>query len=378
MAQRPAEVISIECERGSFDRFRKIEVSTDIFGEASCTFEVADDRAWRPLYPLLAHGKPFSVYAAGGLVFTGRVDDQELPTSIDDGTTIQVVLRTRLADARMGSANPSVRVSNTSIRDFVVALYARHKFTLRDFLFTPDTDRDLVTGRKLGLAPPVDLEPFKADAAKVLPTETTFDAAKRHLERHHLLQWDAATGLICVGLPNDTQRPLYRFVQRGGVCNFREGRPVRDWSEVPSSLHVLGGGVGKATLRAPFVGLASDVDLLAVSALGPNFLRGVFIEANGVKDLKRAQAQARRELMVRSRRKVAWEITLDDWSYWTGSYAIPYAINTVADLDIETHVGTPLNGPMLVTGCKKTLDAESGARTVLTLLGQGLINPPNG
>jgi len=109
MARRPPEDIWIECERGRFDRFRSLDVTTDIFGEAQAVFEVGDDRAWRTLYPLLAPGRNFTIYASGLLVFTGRIDCNELPTSIDDGTVIQVVMRTRMADARVAGATQRSR-----------------------------------------------------------------------------------------------------------------------------------------------------------------------------------------------------------------------------------------------------------------------------
>lgn len=375
MAARPQEQIWIETSAGAFDRFRAIEVSTDLFGEASATVEVADDRSWRTLRRLLQPAQSVAVYANGLIVFTGRIDAHELPTSVDDGTVTQLVLRTRLADTRIGSADSSVRTQDTTIRDFILALYAKHGFTPADFLFTPETDRDLVTGKKAGKAAPVDLEPLKADQAKVLATETTDAAAKRHLERHHLMLWESATGLICVGLPSDTQPPFYRFEQRDGVCNFRQARPVRDWSEIPSELWVHGGiGVGRDATRASVRGVAVDYDLVLAANSTGHFNRRVILANEGAKDLARANAQARRELAARSRRKAAWEIEADDWSFWDGSRATPYAINTTCDVDVETHEGSDLRGTFLVTGVRKRLSVDEGPRTVLTTMAKGLID----
>jgi len=350
-------------------------VSTDIFGEAMGSFEVADDRAWQSMRTLLLPSRELRIVCNGLPVLTGRVDCNELPVSVEDGTVIQVVVRTRLADTRIGSANPNVRVQNTSIRDFIVALYEPHGFTADDFLFSPDTDRDLATGKKVGRRDPVDLEPFVADKAKVLPTETTDAAAKRHLERHHLLLWDAATGLICVGMPDDRQPPFYRFEQRRGVCNFLAARPVRDWGEVPEELWVYGGGVGTDVARAPFRGVALDFDLVDAAQSNRHFRRKVILNVQGVKDLARAQAQARRELAARSRRKAAWEVTTDGWTFWDGSRATPFAIATTAEMAVETHAGTALAGRFLVTGVKKTADPDNGLTATLTLLAQGLVDP---
>lgn len=374
MAARPRDQIWIEGARGRFDRFQKIEVSTDIFGEAQAVVQIADDRAWGTIAPFFFPGSDYRVICNGLPVFVGRVDCAELPTSPDDGTTIQIVLRTRLADTRVGTADSTVRVENTSIEDFILALYAKHGFVRGDFIFSPELDRDIVTGTRKNKPPPVDLEPLKADKAKVQATETTEAAAKRHLERHHLMLWDAGSGGICVGIPDDTQAPSYRFEQRRGFCNFRQARPVRDWGDIPSSIRVHGGKVGSTTQRAPVIGIARDPDL-ATAGRGVHFRRPVVIQAEGVKDLARAEAQARRELAVRSRRKAAWEITADDWTYWDGRRTTPYAIGTTADIDVTTHDGTDLRGVFLVTGVRKTLDIDAGPMTSLTLLRQGLINP---
>lgn len=372
---RPPETVWIECERGRFDKFRSIEVSTDVFGEAQCVIEIADDRAWRTLYPLLAPGREFSVYASGLLVFTGRVDCAELPTSIEDGTVIQIVLRTRMADARVAGADPKVALANTSIREFILRLFAGVGLGERDFLFTPETDRDVVTGRKGSKPAPVDLEPLNADQAKVLPTESIADCAKRHLERHHLMLWESATGLICVGLPSDTQPPFYRFVQRDGVCNFRSARPVRDWGETPSEMWIYGGGVGKDLAGTKVKGVAVDFDLVIEANRSGNFRRPVILGVEGAKDQARADLQARRELAARSRRKAAWTLDVDEWSQWDGARAMPYAINTTATLDVDMHTGTDLNGVFLITGVRKTLTHDETTRATLTMMRQGLINP---
>lgn len=375
MAKRPVEDIWIECERGRFDRFRTLEITTDVFGEASCSFEVGDDRAWRSLRPMLEPGREFSAYLNGLLQFTGRVDDQELPTTLEEGTVIQVVLRTRMADARVAGADPSIALADTSIKQFVLKLFERIGLTERDFLFTPETDRDVVTGRKGSKAAPVDLEPLKADQAKVLPDKSIADEAKRHLERHHLMIWESATGLICVGLPSDTQPPFYRFEQRDGVCNFRGARPVRDWGEVPSELWIYGGAIGRDITRAPVKGVAVDYDLVIEGNRSGNFRRPVVLGVEGAKDQARADLQARRELAARSRRKAAWTVEVDEWAQWDGARAMPYAINTTADMSIETHEGSVLNGVFLVTGVRKTLSPDESTRASLTLLRQGLINP---
>lgn len=371
MAARPHDQIWIEGERGRYAAFSRIEVSHDIFGEAQCVFCVADDRAWRSLRELFYPGREYRVMCNGLPVFVGRVECHELPVTAEDGTTIQVVMRSRLADSRIGAANSKVEVSGVSIRKLILDLYRQHGFTEQDFLFTvPDVERDLITGRANGLRPPANLDLIQILAAKIKPTETTDQAARRHLERHHLMMWEGGSGLICVGLPNDQQAPLYRFFQRPGACNLREARPVRDWTDVPTELYVYGGVLGFQLLSSPVRGLAVDLDLAA-----GGFNRKVVLNVEGARTVERAQSQAKREMHARSRRKAAWELRVDDWTFWDGARATPYAVNTTCDVDVQMHEGTDLRGVFLVTAVRKTLDVDAGASTSLTLLAQGLIDP---
>lgn len=371
MAARPRDRIWLEGELGRFDRFQRIEISHDVFGEAQCVFTVADDRAWRSLREWLFPGREYRVMCNGLPAFVGRVECNELPTTADEGTTIQIVMRSRLADSKMGAADPTVEVVGVNLKQFILALFRQHGFVERDFLFTtPDLERDIITGRKRGLKPPADLELIQILAAKVKPTETTDQAAKRHLERHHLMMWEGGSGLICVGLPNDQQAPLYRLEQRRGVCNFREGRPVQDWADIPTELYTYGGVLGFKLLSSPVRGVATDLDLAAAG-----FRRKVVLNVEGARTIDRARAQAKREMHARSRRKAAWEFRVDDWTFWDGTRATPWAINTTVDVDVQQHDGSDLRGIFLVTGVRKMLDVEGGAMSSLTLLKQGLIDP---
>ena len=73
--------------------------------------------------------------------------------------------------------------------------------------------------------------------------------------------------------------------------------------------------------------------------------------------------------------KAAWQVETDDWAQWNGNRATPYAINTVAEMNVERHEGTPLRGLFLVTAVRKSLTADETTRASLTLIAQGLINP---
>jgi HK97 family phage major capsid protein len=85
--KRPPEDIWIECERGRFDRFRSIEVTTDIFGEAQAVFEVGDDRAWRTLIMAIrklkdSQGGYLWQPGLGGYVAQGTALIQAIPETI--------------------------------------------------------------------------------------------------------------------------------------------------------------------------------------------------------------------------------------------------------------------------------------------------------
>src|SRR5262249_16649732 len=149
-------------------------------------------------------GKPFKVYLNDRLRLTGRVLAQEIPGNAATGSTIQIVVRTKVADAYYTSATLETKVEKTSIKDFLVALYKPLGFTADDFVFKANVERDLMTGvGTKGEAKPAELEPIKLEQAKVHPPETIFEAASRHLKRYGLMHWDTPDGKIFVGAPDD-------------------------------------------------------------------------------------------------------------------------------------------------------------------------------
>jgi hypothetical protein len=66
----------------------------------------------------------------------------------------------------------------------------------------------------------------------------------------------------------------------------------------------------------------------------------VLILNEGARSQAQVDAQARRERSKRSMKKDAYEITIDGWSYWDGANAIPWGINTTADVDVDV-IGGP-------------------------------------
>jgi prophage tail gpP-like protein len=96
----------------------------------------------------------------------------------------------------------------------------------------------------------------------------------------------------------------------------------------------------------------------------------VIILNEGARSQAQVDAQARRERSQRSRRKDAYEITVDGWSYWDGARAIPWAINTTADVDVDV-VGGP-QGLYYVHRVTCRYDAQGAPVTTLNVVAQGI------
>lgn len=372
---RQLDVITIETAAGTFDRFSRCQVVNDIFGPTEATFDLGDDESWQTLAPVLYPGQSVRVALNGRPRLTGRAEISTGSASPDEGTKIALTVRTKMADARYTSADPRITVKDTSIKDFVLACYAELGFAEDDFLFAPFTARDLMTGKAQGAADPTDLEPIKVDQAKVNPPETIFEAVERHLRRYRATHWDSPDGKIIVGSPDDTQTPIGNLVARAGpeakANNLKRIKHIRDWSEVAAMMWVVGQSPGRDTRRKGLRGFALDDEVFRVSAETGHFNRRAIIPRQEANDQQQVTQQAVRELSARRRNKSAWELVVDGWSYWNGDEQIPWAHNTVVDVDVVS-LGGPF-GRALVTKVALDLDLEAGTRTTLTVVAPGTI-----
>lgn len=360
----------MECEAGSFDKFNSIEIVNDITGPAQCGFEIGDDRSFERIAKIVAHGKPIKVFVNDGLRLTGRVYVNDLPGSAA-GTTLNVVVRDLLADAVFASADPKTRVEKTTIRDFLIALWRPLGVTVNDFIFNAALERDLMTGVPTrGGKAPADLEAIKADQAKINPPETIKEASDRHLRRHGLMLWSTPSGRLWVGSPDDRQRPLYRLISKrwpnGGGNNVRDFRATRDWTDVPSELRVFGGQGGKDILKASVKAFEAWLDVIDAG-----FYRPVWLVNEALPNQAQVDRAARREMATRSKRKDAWTFTVDNWTYWNGSYAVPWANNTTADLDVDA-VGGPA-GRHYIHRVSLRGDAQSARSATVELVAPGIL-----
>lgn len=367
---RRRDTIRIESEAGSFDAFNNLVITNDITNPSELTFDVGDDGSWESLSRVLSHGTRVRVFLNDRIRMAGRIDVQDAPTSASGGSTIQITVRTKLMDARVGSADPKVKVSNTSIRDFLIALYRPLGYVASDFVFSAGAERDLITGiGSKGAASPVSLDPIRAEQAKVNPPETIFDAAARHLKRHGLMHWDTPDGKIFVGAPDDKQIPIYVLRSRRGANaqgnNLLSAKRVLDWSDAPTEVRVHGYTGGVDTERIPVRGYAANLSLIEAG-----FHRPVVLQAEAVRGQGQADRAARRERAARSRRLDAFDLSIDGWSYWDGKRQIPFGVNTTADVLVDT-VGGP-QGRYYVQRVVCTLDTAGAQKTNLSVVAPGV------
>jgi prophage tail gpP-like protein len=367
---RPVDRIRIESEAGSFNLFTSCTLINDLLQPSELSFECGNDDTWRSLRPIIAHGKTFKVYLNDRIRLNGKVYSNRIPMDAN-GSTVQVTIKSRMADAWYASADPRIRVQNTSVKEFLLALYKPLGFTEQDFIFRGDVMQSLMTGQKVkGGKNPRYIEGITLDQAKVQIPETIHDAAARHLKRHGLSHWDTPDGRIYVGPYDDQQMPIYRFSCRRdgrGSNNILSATKIADWSDVPSVINVFGFGSSKDVEKTK-VG-ASSVWQDVVDA---GFYRPVYIQNDNLKSQELADRQARQERANRSRQKDAYEVTIDGWSYWNGSAAIPYAPNTTADVDIANHGGG--QGKYYCFKTSMTLDAMGAASTSLSLAAPGIFD----
>jgi prophage tail gpP-like protein len=294
----------------------------------------------------------------------------EIPIEPTSGSTLNLVVRSILADAHYASANPKTRVQGTSIKTFLLALYAPLGVSASDFVFAANVERDLMTGVPTkGGAPPVDLEPIKLEAAKVNPPESIYEAASKHLKRFGLMHWDTPNGQIYVGAPDDQQRPLYKIQCKRGAAaqanNVLTVKRIADWSDVPSEVRVYGGIGVKDVAYAPLGSTAPWTDVVQAG-----FNRPVIILNDAARSQAQVASQANRERSQRSRKKDAYEVTIDGWSYWDGSQAIPWGVNTTVDVDVDV-IGGP-QGLYYIHRVACRYDTTGAPVTSLNVVAQGI------
>lgn len=371
MAPRRRDTVRIEtADGGSFTIFNSLSMVTDLTAPSEAAFEVGDDGTWGQLESITGLGRKFKVFVNDRLKLTGRVELNDIPIDAANGAVTRFTVRTVMADAMYASADPKVKVQNTTLKDFILYLWEPLGVTEADFVFDANLSRDLLTGvTSDGRKPAVALETIQVQQAKVNPPETIYQATDRHLQRHGLMLWDAPDGKIVIGAPDDEQQPQFHFRMFGdsrrNTNNILSAQRTRDWSGVPGIIGVFGTGGGQDWTKTKVRGFAIQQDLLDAG-----FYRPVLIVNEGIKNDSLAQRQAAREMTQRALRYDSWVINVDGLSYWDGSTQIQYGVDTVCDIH-STVAGGP-NGAYLVYRVQQSLNVTDGATTELTVVKRGI------
>ncbi len=419
MVSRPYDTVTIESVQGDdfsfvINRATQYEIVTSLRQPSSARFELGDSTTWTPLQEVARIGGRVSVSINGFPRVTGRMLTRNLPISVGSGATVQLAIKTVLADAQFTACSPDIQVKNVTIKDVIISAFKRLGLTEADFVFRGDTARDLITGRKSGQpsaassirarlakleqevstakeyqsqravleaqlqgadSRPVvpNLEEIKLSEAGVHPGETIKDFCDRHLIRHGMMMWDGADGRIVVGAPDDSQNPLYVLSLLKGpesqANNLTGAAKVQDYENVPKDLWVYGLDRGQKGYIGSDAIKASEHDPV-LSGIDPPLDRVVMIVDNGIRTQAMAAARARREMLSRSISKDNWSLELDGLSYWSGRKSIPFAVDTVADVQIDS--SNRADGPYLIHECSWSGSAGASHSTRLMGCGRGI------
>lgn len=378
MTASPIDVVHVEAygsagRQGldfSFEDFTTFTIHNSMTGPSEASFELGDDTGYDRLSELLKLGSRFRVFVNDRLRLTGRVELHDVAISAARSMTESFTIRTKLTDAVFSSAPSRVRVTNVSIRDFVLAVYGSLGFTAADFDFRGDFSRDLLTGRSSkGKRSPVPLEPIKEEEAKVQPPETCFAAVDRHLRRHGFMHWDGPDGKIVVGAPDDQQEPSYvlRLLTGpdGAYNNVLEAQRVQDVSEAPTELGLFGTGAKAGEPRAKASAIVRNQALIDAG-----FTRRAAIVDEAMRSVAFAERRAAREMSTRRRGLEKIAASVDGLAYRDGLDPIPWSPDTVADLYFEL-IGGAI-GAYYLEDTQMTRSADSGDLTRLTFVPKGV------
>lgn len=356
----------------AFDRFTTLQVVLDLTTPSMAAFEVGDDASWEAIASYVQIGTLAAVFVNGRRKMTGKIRLHDIPVDASGGVAIRFTVQTKMAEAAVAVADPSIVVKDVSLKSFILALYRPLGLTERDFIFDPATSRDLLTGREGRWGkPPPNVEAMKEEQAVVNPPETIFAAADRHLRRFGLMHWDAPDGRIVVGRPDDEQIPIYIFRMFRDAIGARANNVLRmgrsrDYSQVPTVLGIYGSGSKLGWQRAKVSSVVQDDDVLAAGLYHP-----VMIFADSIQTEQMAKAVANREMSARRRDKDTFSVQVDGHSFWDGDESTAeFGIDTVAEVLADV-IGGP-QGAYLVHRVTFDLDPSNGGTTTLEMVKRGL------
>jgi prophage tail gpP-like protein len=378
----PRDVVTIATEGGKdasilVDRATQYEITTDMLSPSTARFELGDESTWADLRPILGIGSRVVVSVNGWARIKGRLLTRNLAVSTGGGATVQVAVRTMLADAMFSAVDTKIGVNNVNLKDLIIAAFSRtvdgksNGITEKDFVFEENVVRNVLTGRSSSKVAAPEVHTLREDEARPHAGETQYGFVDRHLSRFSLLMWDAPDGRIVIGKPDDTQNPIYTMRARKGpasrVNNILTATKVEDFEEVPRDLWVFGVGGGKDLPKSLVKYVQLDVTL---AGLTPLLTRTAIVVDESIHTEEQAAARARREMMRRSLQKDSWTLTTDGFAYWSGSESYPYVIGCVSDVGVDVAGGA--NGAYLIYQCSMRGSAHDGHTTTLVQAGRGV------
>jgi hypothetical protein len=398
------------------DRPTNYEVTTDITTPSEARIEMGDNGTWSQLRDAIAIGRKFRVSINDRPILAGRMLMRALPITPDGGATVQLTVRTVLADAAFTSCR-TVNVHNATLKTIILEAYKTLGLTEGDFIFNADVARDLMTGRSKNTSSKVALEKLTEQDARVQPPETVYSFVDRHIRRHGLLHWDGPDGRVVVGKPNDAQIPIYalqcmRRSPRGN--NVLTVQRSQDYEQVPAAINIWGQGgkhaygsvpVNAAAMNAIMMqinqktkaleggkldkeqraALESAIEKLEDSYIAPPITstlqdavisrvavnRQVAIIDESINTQALAEARARREMAQRSLNADSWEVKVAGWCYRDrNGRLVPWAVDTCSSLIVDT--ASPVSDSCYIWRVIRTGNPMEGHTSRLTLSARGV------
>lgn len=398
------------------DRPTTYDVTTDITTPSEARIELGDNGTWAALRDAISIGRKFRVAINDRPLIAGRMLMRALPISPEAGATVQLTIRTHLADAAFTSCKV-FSVKGATLKDIVLKAYSTLGLAEGDFLFNADVARDLMTGRGKNTSSKVALEKLTEQDARVQPPETVYSFVDRHLRRFGLLHWDGPDGRIIIGKPNDSQSPIYalqcmRRSPRGN--NVLSVQRTQDYEEVPAAISIWGQGGKQAYGRAPVNATAMNAILMqinqknklldtgklsneqrkaledAVEKLESQYIappitttlqdaviarvavnRQVAIIDESITTQVLAEARARREMAQRSLNADSWEVKVAGWCYRDqNGRLVPWAVDTCSSLIVDT--ASPVSDSYYIWRVVRSGNPMDGHTVRLTLAARGV------
>lgn len=341
------------------DRATQVSLTRDLTAPSECRVEFGDDDTWRDLQSAIAIGVEADVVVADRAFMRGRLLARQMSTSARAGNTIQLTLRTALADAMFAVCDSKIRVKGASLKDVIIRAYESIGVGESSFVFAADVEKDVA-------AETPDARELTQDEARVHFPETVYAFVERHLNRWSLTHWDLPDGRLIVAAPNDARPPVYAFTmsrQNPSSNNIIGATKLEDFEQVPVKLWVFGTAGGRDATASKVRG--SDVDPLLLS-VGPRLQRNAAVVDQSLKTTSQAESRARREMSNRSRRKDAWEFETPNWTQ--GGFA--YQVNQTCDVKVDL-AGIP-QGKHLIWRVQLDMSADRGLTGRVSTVAQGI------